>query len=44
MRTWNWTATEYERYLYLATEWAAAWGCEPDVVERTLFQHGKRLA
>jgi hypothetical protein len=42
-RTWNWTPLYYEHYIYQALMWAAEWGCEPDVIERTLFEHGKTL-
>ncbi len=42
-RTWNWTALYYEHYLYQAHMWALDWGCEPDVIERRLFEHGKTL-
>lgn len=41
--TWNWTAGQYEHYLHLAPKWASEWRCEPDVIERTLFEHGKTL-
>ncbi len=41
--TWNWTPWQYEHYLLLATEWASHWRCEADVIERTLFEHGKML-
>lgn len=40
---WSWTTAQYEHYLALAGEWADAWGTTPDVVERMLFEHGKRL-
>lgn len=40
----GWTAEQYDRYLDLAHGWASRWGTAPDVVERTLFQHGKGLA
>jgi hypothetical protein len=42
-RTWNWTPWQYEQYLMLATDWASCWGTQADVVERTLFEHGKGL-
>lgn len=42
-RTWNWTPWQYEQYLMVAQEWASDWGTQPDVVERTLFEHGKTL-
>lgn len=38
--TWNWTTAQYEQYLDLAAEWASKWGTQPDVVEKTLFDHG----
>lgn len=41
--TWNWTTSQYEQYLDLAAQWASEWGCQPDVVEKTLFEHGKTL-
>lgn len=41
--TWNWTPGQYEQYLQLATGWASDWRWEADVVERTLFEHGRRL-
>jgi hypothetical protein len=42
-RTWNWTTAQYEQYLDLAAQWAAEWGTEPDVVEKTLFDYGHTL-
>lgn len=42
-RTWNWSVLYYEHYLYQALMWAHEWGAEPDLVERTLFEHGKSL-
>lgn len=42
-RTWNWTTAQYEQYLDIAARWASEWGCQPDVIERTLFEHGKTL-
>jgi hypothetical protein len=41
---WNkfgWPAAQYDRYLDIAHDWAAEWGCAPDVVERVLFSIGQ---
>jgi hypothetical protein len=35
------TADQYKAYLELASQWAAAWGTEPDMIERLLFAYGK---
>ncbi len=40
---WKWTADQYEHYLDLVAGWADAWGASADVVERTLFDHGRTL-
>jgi len=42
-RTWNWTTGQYKQYLDLAAQWGNEWGTEPDVVEKTLFRHGRTL-
>jgi len=42
-RTWNWTTAQYKQYLDLAAQWGNEWGTEPDVVEKTLFRHGRTL-
>lgn len=41
--TWNWSLKQYFEYLDVAWRWADAWGTQDDVVERTLFEHGKTL-
>jgi hypothetical protein len=41
-RTTGWTATDYGTYLDAATSWAGEYATTPDVVERTLFEIGKR--
>jgi hypothetical protein len=42
----QWSGDQYAKYLNLAHEWAARWGkgTTPDVVERVLFEHGRRLS
>ncbi|MGW1467736.1 8-oxoguanine DNA glycosylase OGG fold protein [Streptomyces sp. NPDC002308] len=40
----RWNSATYARYLDLAHGWAERWGTAPDVVERKLFDHGRRLA
>ncbi|MGR3937092.1 8-oxoguanine DNA glycosylase OGG fold protein [Streptomyces sp. BRA346] len=39
----RWDSKKYAIYLELAHSWAERWGTEPDVVERRLFDRGKRL-
>ncbi|USA02728.1 hypothetical protein NCG97_21945 [Streptomyces lydicamycinicus] len=39
----RWDSGKYTSYLELAHLWAEQWGTEPDVVERRLFERGKRL-
>ena len=42
----GWTADHYDRYLDYANGWAERWcgGVPPDVVEQTLFEHGRQIA
>lgn len=42
-QTWNWNLNQYYDYLDLASTWADGWGAHDDVVERTLFEYGRRL-
>ncbi len=37
----GWSTEQYGTYLRLAHEWADAWGCRPDVVERVLTAIGQ---
>ncbi|MGX1886861.1 8-oxoguanine DNA glycosylase OGG fold protein [Streptomyces sp. NPDC055287] len=39
----RWDSGVYTKYLELAHSWARQWEAEPDVVERKLFEYGKRL-
>jgi hypothetical protein len=41
----KWSSDQHATYLDLAHDWAAEWkGTSTDVVERVLFEHGKRLS
>ena len=40
---WNWTPSQYERYLDTVAGWAGSWGTTADVVERELFESGKAM-
>ncbi|MCX5440899.1 hypothetical protein [Streptomyces sp. NBC_00063] len=42
--TGRWTTSQYAVYLEHAHKWAERWRAAPDVVERTLFEFGKRRA